>query len=253
MTEKQFTDEQLMAFADGLADPQDTAAIEAAVANDAALAGRVDMFRQTTVHLSELAAARIVDVPEALEAKVREMAMASDAENDTKVVEFAQMRAQSRPSWYQMPLAASLFLAIGVAGTYFVLQPAIGTNTADLQVAGLNHPSVKSALNGLPSGARQPTTDGGEVALIASFTNADGEICREFELDHPDRQAIVSVACHDSAGWNVRLAIAAAPVAETGYAPASSLETLDAYLSATQASAPMEAEAEIEALKQLSN
>ena len=174
--------------------------------------------------------------------------MARAADTETNVVDLNSARARSPSSWMQLPLVASLFLAIGVAGTYYVTDRG---DVADLQVAGLSHPAVKSALGTLPSGARQPVDEAGEIALIASFTNADGELCREFELDHPERRTIVSVACHAPSGWDVRLAIAAAPVADTGYAPASSLETLDAYLSATQASAPLEAEAEAEALENL--
>lgn len=249
MTEMQFTDEQLMAFADGVADPNDAAKIEAAMAKDADIARRVSMFRQTASRLSDLAAAQSARVPDTLVTKVQELARTSNKHTDPNVIDLADARAKPRSSWIGLPLAASVFLAIGAAVTYFALDRGGSGTTADLQVAGLNHPAVKTALDTLPSGAREDVADAGEIALIATFTNADDEICREFELDHPERRTIVSVACHDGAGWDVRLAIAAAPAADTGYAPASSLETLEAYLSATQASAPLTVDAEVDALK----
>ncbi len=252
MTDMQISDERLMAFADGQCDLEEAAVIEAAIARDPALAERVDMFRETAARLSDLATATRPTVSAEIEAQVRSLAALKNEGDAPTVVDFAEhqdARAERpKPRWYQLPLAASLSLAIGAAGTYLILGAGQPNGVPDLQVAGLEHPSVATALNTLPSGARQSTTGGGEVALIASFTNAVGEFCREFELDQPDRRTIVSVACHDSAGWDVRLAIAAAPVADTGYAPASSLETLDAYLTATEASAPMSEDDEQKAL-----
>lgn len=252
MTDTQISDERLMAFADGQSDPEEAAIIEAAITGDPALAKRVDMFRETAARLSALAKATTPTVSAEAEARIRSLADASAEEAGPTALEFTPRQREvtktPRRDWYQLPLAASLFLAIGVAGTYFAMKGGQTNGAPDLQVAGLKHPAVTSALDSLPSGARQSTTGGGEVALIASFTNAAGEFCREFELAQPDRRTVVSVACHGKEGWDVRLAIAAAPAADTGYAPASSLETLDAYLSASQASAPLDEQAEQEAL-----
>lgn len=243
------TDERLMAFADGMADPEESAIIETAIAEDADLAQRVAMFRQTAARLSDLAAAKTPVVPSEIEMRLRALASQSEADVPPPVVDLAQHREKRSlfrggSGWHQLPLAASLFIAIGAAGTYFAMSVGPSETAVDLQVAGLTHPSIKTALDSLPSGTRQATPSGGEVEVIASFTNSDGEFCREIELDHPDRRTIVSVACHTGQEWDVRLAIAAAPVLETGYAPASSLETLDAYLTATHASAPLDQEAE---------
>ena len=49
---------------------------------------------------------------------------------------------------------------------------------------------------------------------------------------------MVSVACRSEEQWQVRFTVAAAG-ADDGYAPASSLEALDAYLSAIGAGEPL--------------
>ena len=93
------------------------------------------------------------------------------------------------------------------------------------------------------------------LELIASFRNGDGQLCREFEFDRPGRQTIVSVACHpgssDAGSWSTQLAVLAPPSEGSGYAPASSLETLDAYLGAIHAGPPMSDDDEAVALSQL--
>jgi hypothetical protein len=57
----------------------------------------------------------------------------------------------------------------------------------------------------------------------------------------------VAVACHGGGAWDVPFTVAAGQ-ADGGYAPASSLEALDAYLAAVGAGPPLEPAAEREAL-----
>ncbi|MGC9419900.1 MAG: anti-sigma factor family protein, partial [Rhodovulum sp.] len=92
--------------------------------------------------------------------------------------------------------------------------------------------------------------EGGEVEVIASFRNVDGELCREFEHDGPDRVTVVSVACRAVDRWQPRFAVIAG-AADSDYAPASSLATLDAYLAAIGAGAPMAADEEKKALEDI--
>jgi anti-sigma factor RsiW len=49
-----WTDEMLMAFADGEVGPAEAGAIAAAAATDATLAARIDMFRQTRARIAAL-------------------------------------------------------------------------------------------------------------------------------------------------------------------------------------------------------
>ena len=84
--------------------------------------------------------------------------------------------------------------------------------------------------------------------MIASFRDVDDQLCREFEIDRPDRTTFVSVACRAGGTWSVQFTVAAASQNDSGYAPASSLEALDAYLQAVGAGEPLSEAAEKAAL-----
>ena len=114
-------------------------------------------------------------------------------------------------------------------------------------MAGLGSPEVIGALTSVASGEETTLTGGERFAAIATFEDGAGALCREYELDRTTGETLVSVACHDGSDWSLRLAIAASSDS-TGYAPASSLDTLDAYLTATEAGAPMSLEDEAAAL-----
>lgn len=246
------TDEELMAFADGALAPDRAATVQKAVDADPALAARAQMFRDSAALLADLGQALPSDVPDTVIARVHELAAAAAPVAAAPVaappiVDLAAHRAARRVPFWQVPLAASICLAIGVAGT-MALRP----NTADQgagHLAALESAPVLDALRTLPSGeVRQ--LDRGRVTMIGSFTNAENEFCREFEYDPPTGQTVVSVSCHAGA-WGVRMAVMAAPVDATGYAPASSLEVLDAYLAASGAGPQMDPNEEAAALQQL--
>lgn len=249
MSSQEITDEMLMAYADGALSDDQIADVDVAIARDPALMKRVDMFRGTMTHLAALGRAQSGDLPDFIEDRIRALAAQSEP---TTIVDLAERRRQRQVPLWQVPLAASLFLAIGIAGT-LIAQRSVPTDGADLRVAGLDQPALRTALGELPSGTRAPLPNGGEVLVIASFNDGEGTFCREVEFDPPTGRTIVSVACHEGADWDVRFAVAAAAVDATGYAPASSLESLDAYLSASGAGAPMTTQEERAALDNLEN
>lgn len=248
MPDSEMTDERLMAYADGMLSDAEAAEVEAAVGREPLLAARVLMFRETAARLADLSTALKADVPAGLEDRVR--ALAAETNTPDPVVDLsAKRKARQVPLW-QLPLAACLFLGIGVAGT-LLLRKDVSEIDQALHVTGLEHPAFLAALDDLPSGKSREITGGGEVAAIASFTNAQGELCREIEYRPLAGRTIVSVSCFEETSWSVRFAVAATTADDTGYAPASSLETLDAYLSASQAGAPLSPDAEAAALGKL--
>jgi hypothetical protein len=230
MTTRAFTDEQLMAFADGEADAQTSLDIKEALRSDPNLAKRIAVFTAT----GDLArrSFALKPVPTDLEARIRDMAARSAASGEPVSTPRAQIPREAansnRASWH-LPLAASILLAIGLAGGYLAgnLRPEA---SAGLEIAGLVDPAMENALQTVPAGSKQKIGDDLFIA-IASFKNEGGQLCREFERDFKSGAFIVGVACLEDGRWSTQAVIAAAR-SDTGYAPASSMDAIEAYISA---------------------
>ncbi|OOG71408.1 anti-sigma factor family protein [Sinorhizobium sp. A49] len=264
MSDMVFTDEILMAFADGELDDETTRRVEAALETDDELMARVAMFMETRAAANQALKPMLDEpVPDQLVENVRAMAAkatarndgsrAADAANDSasadNIIAFRRpeptAQTPRRPSQLMMALAASLLIVVGGVGGYF----AGGAGTTDvgsLQVAGLVDPVVSGILDQRASGEEIAIGEG-RVRLISTFEASGEQICREYEMKRPDQPDFVSVACRNAGGWQTQLAIVT-PESGEGFAPASSLETVDAYLTSIGAGAPLEAEAEKKAL-----
>eukprot|EP01034_Spumella_vulgaris_P005874 gene5874-7491_t len=184
-------------------------------------------------------------VPDQLVENVRAMAAkaaardggsrAADAANESasadNIIAFRRpeptAQTPRRPSSLMMALAASLLIVVGGVGGYF----AGGAGRTDVegpQVAGLVDPIVSGILDQRASGEEIVVGDG-QVRLVSTFTAGGEQICREYEMKRPDQPDFVSIACRSAAGWQTQLAMVTPETGE-GFAPASSLETVDAYL-----------------------
>ena len=264
MTRQEVTDEMLMAFADGELDDTEMARIAGAIDADPALAARVDAFLQSRA-LSKAALGPLLaePVPKALEDAVRRMAetaqrsgSAGEAQPEKRADNNVLVMRRPTPAepvamrvGWPMALAASLTLVLAGAGGYLAGMNSPG-NTAPGELAVLSDPAVVDALNAAPSGERSALADGGEVRLVSSFRDSGGTLCREFEARPAAGPAFVSVACRaDDRGWQSRL-IVALERADGGFAPASSVEAVDAWMESTAAGAPLEPAAEADALRE---
>jgi hypothetical protein len=251
MSAPEFTDEDLMAYADGELAEDRAAALDLALATDDALAERLSLFVDTRMIAADALRPMLdAPVPAHLVQRVRDLAAAGSATAPAPVdtvVAFPD-RPQRRPVW-QLPIAASIALAVGLGAGLMLRGP--GAPASLLEIAAVTDPVIAQALSTLASGESLPLTDGARIEAIATFRAADNGLCREFEYDQSNGTTVVSIACHDGQDWQMRLAIAAAAADETGYAPASSLEALDAYLTATNAGAPLTPADEVVALTEL--
>jgi anti-sigma factor RsiW len=255
MTDKTFPDEMLMRFADGELDADEMAVIEKAMETNDELVARVAMFIETKAE-AQAALKPLLDepVPEKLKAAVEGMLAAKRAEDaraeaaPATVVPFYARRAEPKPAGRQwtLPLAASIAAVIGGLAGYWAAggsAPQKGVSS----MAGIVDAAIGEALETVPAGQEVGLAAGGRLRAIATFRDEMQNVCREFELDSADRSTMVSVACHADGAWRVSFAVAA-PGGTGGYAPASSTEALDAYLSAIEAGDPLSAEQEAEAL-----
>ncbi|MEO9341163.1 hypothetical protein ABFT80_27610 [Mesorhizobium sp. SB112] len=244
MSKDDFDDETLMAFADGELDEARSLALEEALATNEALAERLAVFLDSRRLVGD-ALKPLIDepVPEALLASVRKMA--EDAQRQgaiaqDNVVPFRPQQTVIRPtagSWL-MPVAASLVAVLTGAAGFALgrMEPSATDSSAE----------IAAALNREASGQDVALANSRAVLhVVASFRDERGELCREYELKQP-ASSTLTVACRQDGTWTTRLALTT-PQAE-GYVPASSQETIDAYLTSIQAGAPLSAEEERKAL-----
>ena len=248
MTGNDIDDEILMAYADGELDASDAARVEAALRDDPQLTQRLAVFAGTREALTTAAGLRRSEpVPEHVLARARSAIDAARNDGGSQVVSFA--RPDRKQLYRPVMLAASLAVAAFLGG-YFIAPTTPDAPHTPSRLAILNTPGLSDALARVPAG-ETAAIDGAEITPIASFRDANGAFCREFELEVPSTSALVSVACWSETGWEARLAIVTSADSTTQYAPASSLETLDAYLTSIGASAPLDIGEEQSALEGL--
>jgi anti-sigma factor RsiW len=257
MTSRDFPDEILMQFADGELDQETSAKIEQAMETDDELVARVALFIETRAE-AEAALRPLLDepVPDQLvatvERMVQEKRVRTEAAPPANVISLrpaAPGKAAARR--WALPLAASIAAVLGGLGGYWLALPGTSGQNS-LQVAGINSTALGEALATVASGEQTQLADSSQrFRAIATFRDSAGMLCREFEVDSADRSTVISVACHAQDAWRVSFAVVA-PGDNSGYAPASSTEALDAYLSAVDAEAPMEAGPEAQALREIS-
>lgn len=267
---KDFSDEELMAFADGELDEQTTARIEAAMEHDDALIARVALFMETRV-AAQGALRPMLDepVPEALMTAVQGMVARHEQEKQQKTVEVAEpvsadaerenviVPFRAKPlkplfaaNWPAVAAAVLLAAVTGFSG-YFMGQSGLqNTQPEGAGLASLTASAVQLQLYKAASGETVNLTEqNASMQVIASFRDGENHLCREFRLNNAGQSGYVAVSCLEQEDWKLRFALASQQDTQN-YIPASAQETVDIYLQSIQAGAPLSAEEERAALKQ---
>lgn len=202
------TDEMLMALADGELDETTAGRLRRQVAGDAALAKRLALFEDSAAALRS--ALDPGPVPDRL---VQAILAAPVAEAGPGNV--VPLRPGQPWALWQGLAAASLALAFGLGG--YLLGRDDGGE-------GL----VPAGLATLATGESLALPDGTTARMLGSFATDLGP-CRMFATEGSDR-VTRQVMCHDSAGWQIALAVEAP--AAGGFIPASDTlaETVDLFL-----------------------
>jgi hypothetical protein len=173
-----FTDETLMAFADGTLPDDDALRIAEAMEADPALAERVALLAEGR-DAARGAFAQVLD--EAVPGRLLAVAQGPLAENDN---------APRR--WRGMGVAVAASLAIGVfLGTLVPGGPAPG------MLAG----PVRAALDGGATGAL------GAVRVTGTHVVEGGMVCRSFAAQEA-QGSMLGLACREVDGWRLRVAVA---------------------------------------------
>lgn len=220
------TDEMLMAFVDGETDETTRAAIERALAADAALAARAKLFHGSRTLLREaFGDARREEVPPALIEAVL-------GRRDNVVPLRSRIRAR-----FALPLAASLLLVVGGAG-YLAGRPGGGNDP-------LGRAAIAEALSATRSGEQRSISLAGESARFETLATyrVEGGICRSFDIGGA-RASLTGIGCDRGTGWTVELTVERS--GGNAYPPASdaALQSVDAYLDALGVSDPLTADEE---------
>jgi len=244
-----FSDETLMAYADGELDEAERIAIERALDSDPALAERVAQHQALRSDVFA-AFAPILDepVPSALTAaalpgKVADLGAARSARADAAAAASAAKAAPRRWSWPEWGAIAAT-LAIGVLIGSLGLGGGSGGSDVALAVARSNDGKLVAQGQLAAALSQQLAADSGAVRIGVSFATKDGALCRSFTMG-----TTAGLACRSGGQWQLPVLAEAAASAAGDYHPAGStipaavLEAIDARLSGQTLDARGEQEA----------
>jgi hypothetical protein len=207
-----YSDDTLMAYADGELDPAERAAIEQAMRADPAIAAAVARHRALRADVAA-AFAGILDepVPARLQPPAPVVSLA---------VEREKRRRWSWPEWGA--LAATLVVGVFVGKTVPGGAPAIAGNGNQVVARGELASALDRQVGGKGNGA---------VQVGVSFAARDGAYCRSFVMG-----ASAGLACRAGGQWRIPVLAEAEPEAAGGYRQAGSalppavLDAIDARI-----------------------
>lgn len=177
-------DEMLIAYLDGELDEAGMAAVDAALATDAALVDRLEAHAALATRVRASYAPVVEEpVPERLASLVQPA--------EAKVVDLAQRRRPSPTYVWWGAIAASLVIGVMLVGRELPL-PFADPIGQDMTARG----RLGRALTVQASGPGQ-----GEVQIGLSFKARDGRYCRTFAVDRT-----AGLACRQDKTWKVEVA-----------------------------------------------
>lgn len=217
-----FSDEVLMAYADGaLGEPQ-RAAVEAALVGDAEARATVEGFRRTReligaafgapmsskppdVLLQTILGAPILGAPAATGSPMLQAIEGGRSDDSASASRPHASALPRRDRWAPTALAASLALAGGIGLGVLLAPLVIGRGEPTVMLGAVPIDSgLAEVLERHPSG--KPSADR-RWTVVATFRDRDGRACRELELLSPDatpRPLAAGVACRRrEGGWTV--------------------------------------------------
>jgi len=220
-----YSDETLMAYADGELEPAERAAIEQAMQADPTVAAAVARHRALRQDIAA-AFAGILDepVPARLQPPPAAPVVSLEAARAARATVPAPAPARRRWSWPEWGALAAM-LMVGVLVGKVVpqgSQPAVAGNGGQLVAQG----ELASALDRQVGGR-----DAGAVRVGVSFAARDGAYCRTFVMG-----ASAGLACRAGGQWRIPVMAEAGAEAQGGYRqagtelPPAVLDAIDARI-----------------------
>jgi hypothetical protein len=218
--------ETLDAFVDGALSPEDSARLVLHLADCPGDAAYVDAVMETN---ALLAAAFAEPLHQPVPERINALIYPADPSARGSGWRFRPGLARKAGGG---ALAASAALAAGV-----LLAPIRDAPTGPSAASDPAREALAQALESGASGAVAGGPGAPEVTLIATFLDASGRPCREYEILDPAENALLEgLACREPAGWTTEIEVASrltapAPSAD-GFVPAQGAEAgaLDAAL-----------------------
>jgi hypothetical protein len=231
----QFSDEELMAFADGEADGKLSKRIQAATLSDSRVANRVALFRSTSQALKHVFPVQRNDEVDEKIVAAMENAQRSQTQsksNESNVVQFPK-RNPIIDQWWKGVAAAAIILGFGLSTGYMVAQQV----DTPVQMAGQVNEATAQAFNTVASG-EYVTLQDGKLTLVATFKSTNGEACREYEIENGAPGKITGLACKHSHGWHV-VAQVFSEADGNSFAPASGVDLIDSFVARANLLGPL--------------
>jgi hypothetical protein len=239
------TEEMIMALADGELGGAEADAVREAIAADSTLRDQFDRYQDSRQLLSSGFEGLLErPVPEGMRSLVLEQAAPGGA-----VVSLEAARARRGRLFgfdvLSQAAAAAVLLGAAALGGYQIGQnePAKdGLVLAGILPAGS---PISAALSAAPAGT-SVEVGGAEFLAVATYQVAEGQVCREFELNR-DGSGAVGLACRVDAGWQVEVAalnVAAGSKGQFLPASADAFELVGAALDAKGDYEAVDAESE---------
>jgi len=251
MAQVHFSDEVLMAFADGELDEQVAATVEQAMASDPAAARRiVEFLRSRRLIRAAYSRETASDVPAELRAAVQAQIDRFEGHARPQEPSGSQILLGVPPAGWRLgtaltALAATVAAVAMATAGYLAGRQGLPSPPSD-PMAYLAAPEVSRALSGNLSGQEQDLPFG-RIRVISTFRLADGSLCREFKLQAPSGTAD-AVACR-AHEWIITFALASG-TAGGAYVPSSGGDLMAGYLQNIGAGQPLLDAAEIDALRE---
>lgn len=252
-----FSDETLMAYADGELDPATGAQVEAAMAGDAAMAGRVARHRAMR---DDVYASFAPVLDEAVPQRLRDALRQAQAAPASPAPAYAPGPAANQSRW-SLPvwgaLAASLVVGVLIGKMAMPLFAAGGGKSAAVATVDGRLAAGGALARALSQQLASAPRQGQAVSIGITFRAADGQFCRSFTLrDGPPESApLAGLACRAPAGgdrWLIPVLVETPPdtAAPAGYRMAASaapavLQAIDERI----AGQPLDAAAERQVLQ----
>lgn len=232
---RQFTNEELMTFADGEADPALKSALAAALERDRALAERLEIFRSTARSLKHAFPPQTDrEADRKIAAAMQEALRAENAtaHRESSIIAFPARRTLFENRWVGAA-AAAVILGIGLVSGYLAGQRTLPA----VQFAAGAAADMAEAFAKLASGS-SVQVEGGKLTLIATYRSARGELCREYELDAPAPGKMTGLACIHANEWRT-IAQIFSETEGAGYIPAGEDELVEALAARAGMTGPL--------------